>query len=75
MKELQTLQKESRSNSCIEHAIAIMEEEQAPEKLSQKISTISLTGKDKKVCATFDFRSRACSSRRKLNASIVVAAM
>lgn len=49
IKELQTLQKESRSNSCIEHAIAIMEEEQAPEKLSQKISTISLTAKDKKL--------------------------
>ena len=54
IKELQTLQKESRSNSCIEHALAIMEEEQAPEKLSQKISTISLTGKDKKVCGTFN---------------------
>ncbi|KAL3512073.1 hypothetical protein ACH5RR_024790 [Cinchona calisaya] len=48
IKELQTLHNASRSNSCIEHAIAVMEEEQAPENLSKKISTISLTGNDKK---------------------------
>lgn len=49
LKELKMLYNESRSNSCIEHAIGIMEEEKAPENLSKKISTISLTGKDKKL--------------------------
>jgi signal recognition particle subunit SRP68 len=49
LKELNILYNESRSNSCIEHAIGMMEEEKVPENLSQRISTISLTGKDKKV--------------------------
>ncbi|KAM7480211.1 hypothetical protein LguiA_028424 [Lonicera macranthoides] len=48
VKELKMLYSESRSNSCIEHAVGIMEEEKAPENLSNRISTISLTGKDKK---------------------------
>uniref|UniRef100_A0A5B6YLC3 Signal recognition particle subunit SRP68 n=1 Tax=Davidia involucrata TaxID=16924 RepID=A0A5B6YLC3_DAVIN len=48
MKELKTLYDDCRSNSCIEHATGIMEEEKAPENLSNKISTISLTGADKK---------------------------
>lgn len=46
---------DSRSNSCIEHATGIMEEEKAPEILSKKISTISLTGADKKVPYSFAF--------------------
>lgn len=49
IKELKTLYNESRSNSCIEHAKGIMEEEKAPENLSKKISNISLNGTDKKV--------------------------
>nr|GMD03465.1 signal recognition particle subunit SRP68 [Ipomoea batatas]GMD25912.1 signal recognition particle subunit SRP68 [Ipomoea batatas] len=47
--ELEVLSNESRSNSCIEHARGIMEEEKVPENLSKKISDISLTGNDKKL--------------------------
>lgn len=49
IKELKTLCNECRANSCIEHAMGIIEEEKAPENLSKKISTISLSGSDKKV--------------------------
>ncbi|MBA0821189.1 hypothetical protein Goarm_018060 [Gossypium armourianum] len=49
IKELKTLYDECRSYSCIEHATGIIEEVKAPENLSKKISTISLTGADKKV--------------------------
>ncbi|KAE8672278.1 Signal recognition particle-related / SRP-related isoform 3 [Hibiscus syriacus] len=49
VKELKTLYDESRSYSCIEHATGIIEEVKAPENLSKKISTISLSGADKKV--------------------------
>ncbi|CAL5373133.1 unnamed protein product [Camellia sinensis] len=49
IKELKMLYDDSRSNSCIEHATGIIEEEKAPENLSKKISTISLTGADKKL--------------------------
>ncbi|XP_021592487.1 signal recognition particle subunit SRP68 isoform X2 [Manihot esculenta] len=49
MKELKTLYNDCRSNSCIEHASGILEEEKAPEKLSEKVSAISLSGGDKKV--------------------------
>ncbi|KAI8001690.1 HEAT repeat-containing protein 6 [Camellia lanceoleosa] len=36
IKELKMLYDDSRSNSCIEHAIGIIEEEKAPENLSKK---------------------------------------
>lgn len=49
LKDLKVLYNESRSNSCIEHALGIMELEKAPEKLSEKISTMSLTAKEMKV--------------------------
>ncbi|KAI7981263.1 hypothetical protein LOK49_Contig55G00012 [Camellia lanceoleosa] len=49
IKELKMLYDDSRSNSCIEHATGIIEEEKAPENLSKKISRISLTRADKKV--------------------------
>lgn len=49
IKELKTLYNDCRSNICIEHATGVMEEEKAPENLSKKISSISLTGNDKKV--------------------------
>lgn len=49
LKDLKVLYNESRSNSCIEHALGIMELEKAPEKLSEKISTMSLTAKDTKL--------------------------
>lgn len=49
IKDLKTLYDDSRANSCIEHAIGVMEEEKAPENLSKKISSISLTGDNKKV--------------------------
>ncbi|KAA8531360.1 hypothetical protein F0562_006069 [Nyssa sinensis] len=48
MKELKMLYDDCRSNSCIEHATGIMEEEKAPENLSNKISSISLAGTEKK---------------------------
>ncbi|XP_052183397.1 uncharacterized protein LOC127795639 isoform X2 [Diospyros lotus] len=48
MKELKKLYDDSRSNSCIEHATGIIEEEKAPENLSKKMATISLTGANKK---------------------------
>lgn len=47
--ELKTLYNDCRSNICIEHATGVMEEEKAPENLSKKISSISLTGTDRKV--------------------------
>ncbi|KAI3455149.1 hypothetical protein Pfo_011812 [Paulownia fortunei] len=49
IKELKMLYNDCRSNICIEHATGIMEEEKAPENLSKKISSISLTGNDKKL--------------------------
>ncbi|KAL3631756.1 hypothetical protein CASFOL_024740 [Castilleja foliolosa] len=49
IKELKMLNNYCRSNICIEHATGIMEEVKAPENLSKKISSISLTGKDKKI--------------------------
>lgn len=49
IKDLKMLYNDCRSNSCIEHAMVIKEEEKAPEKLSQKISTMSLNGAHKKV--------------------------
>ncbi|KAK1358006.1 Signal recognition particle subunit SRP68 [Heracleum sosnowskyi] len=49
LKDLKVLYNESRSNSCIEHALGIMELEKAPEKLSEKISTMSLTAKEMKL--------------------------
>ncbi|KAF8378074.1 hypothetical protein HHK36_029409 [Tetracentron sinense] len=48
IQELKVLYDNCRSNSCIEHAAGIMEQETAPEKLSKGVSTISLTGADKK---------------------------
>ncbi|CAN1138253.1 Signal recognition particle subunit SRP68 [Linum perenne] len=44
IKELKDLYSECRSCSCIEHALGIMEEEKAPENLSNKISALSLSG-------------------------------
>ncbi|KAK1292128.1 hypothetical protein QJS10_CPB17g01627 [Acorus calamus] len=48
IQEMKTLSDSCRSNSCIEHAAGIMEEEKAPEKLSKGVSTISLTDAEKK---------------------------
>lgn len=50
LEELKTLHHQCRSNICIEHATGILEEQKIPEKLSKKISNMSLTGADKKVC-------------------------
>lgn len=44
IKDLEDLCYECRSNSCIEHAMGIMEEKRAPDNLSERISNISLTG-------------------------------
>ncbi|KAK1280378.1 hypothetical protein QJS04_geneDACA015065 [Acorus gramineus] len=48
IQEMKSLSDNCRSNSCIEHAAGIMEEEKAPEKLSKGVSTISLTDAEKK---------------------------
>ncbi|XP_010908216.1 uncharacterized protein [Elaeis guineensis] len=48
MRDLKVLSDNCRSNSCIEHAAGIIEEERIPEKLSKGVSTISLTGHEKK---------------------------
>lgn len=48
IKDMKVLSDNCRSNSCIEHAAGIMEEEKVPEKLSKGVSTISLTGHEKK---------------------------
>lgn len=48
IEDLKVLSDNCRSNSCIEHAAGIMEEERIPEKLSKGVSTISLTGHEKK---------------------------
>ncbi|GJZ02946.1 signal recognition particle subunit SRP68 [Tanacetum coccineum] len=48
IKELETLYNDCRSNSCIEHAMGIMEHEKAPEDLSKKISNVSISRSDKK---------------------------
>ncbi|CAL0325259.1 unnamed protein product [Lupinus luteus] len=44
VKELEDLCNECRSNSCIEHAVGIMEEKRTQENLSERVSNISLTG-------------------------------
>ncbi|XP_077227713.1 uncharacterized protein LOC143860782 isoform X3 [Tasmannia lanceolata] len=48
MQELKSLLDNCRSNSYIEHAAGIMEEEKAPEKLSKGVSSLSLEGAEKK---------------------------
>ncbi|CAL5400213.1 unnamed protein product [Camellia sinensis] len=67
IKKFKMLYDDSRSNSCIEHATGIIEEEKAPENLSKKISTISLTGADKEG---FDMFGR-CVGFVKFNADVV----
>ncbi|KQJ93876.1 signal recognition particle subunit SRP68 [Brachypodium distachyon] len=47
IQDLKALSDNCRSNSCIEHATGIMENESAPEKLSKGVSTMSL-GDDKR---------------------------
>ena len=51
MKELEDLCKESRSNSCIEHALGIREEKRDQENISERISNISLTGAERVLLA------------------------
>ncbi|WJX53836.1 hypothetical protein P8452_39788 [Trifolium repens] len=47
IKELEVLCNECRSNSCIEHALGIMEEKRTQENISEGISNISLTGAER----------------------------
>ncbi|CAK8579095.1 unnamed protein product [Lathyrus sativus] len=47
LKELEVLCNEARSNSCIEHALGIMEEKRTQENISEGISNISLTGAER----------------------------
>lgn len=47
IKELEVLCNECRSNSCIEHALGIIEEKRTQENISQGISDISLTGAER----------------------------
>ncbi|KAF9621578.1 hypothetical protein IFM89_023152 [Coptis chinensis] len=48
IQELKVLNNKCRSNICIEHAAGIMEEVKAPEKLSEGVSNISLSGAARK---------------------------
>ncbi|KAL5982923.1 hypothetical protein ACLOJK_017002 [Asimina triloba] len=48
LQDLKVLLNNCRSNSCIEHAAAIMEEEKGREKLSKGVSALSLKGAEKK---------------------------
>ncbi|KAM0879607.1 hypothetical protein ACQ4PT_034127 [Festuca glaucescens] len=48
IQDLKALSDNCRSNSCIEHATGIMEDENAPERLSKGVSTISLGDNKKK---------------------------
>lgn len=50
IQDLEALSFNCRSNSCIEHATGIMEDESAPERLSKGVSTISLGDDKRKVC-------------------------
>ena len=54
VKELGDLCNECRSNSCIEHALGIIEEKRTQENLSEGISNISLTGAER-VHLAFSF--------------------
>ncbi|WVZ21845.1 hypothetical protein V8G54_000389 [Vigna mungo] len=47
IKELEDLCNECRSNTCIEHALGIIEETKTQENLSEKVSNISLTGTER----------------------------
>ncbi|CAJ2676699.1 signal recognition particle subunit SRP68 [Trifolium pratense] len=47
IKELEVFSNECRSNSCIEHALGIMEEKKTQENISEGISNISLTGAER----------------------------
>ncbi|RYR44894.1 hypothetical protein Ahy_A08g041170 isoform C [Arachis hypogaea] len=47
IKDLEELCKQCRSNSCIEHALGIMEENKDQENISERISNISLTGAER----------------------------
>lgn len=47
VKELEDLCNECRSNSCIEHALGIIEDKKTQENLSEKVSNISLTGTER----------------------------
>lgn len=60
--DLKELSDNCRSSSGIEHASRIMEEEKIPEKLSKGVSTMSLTGREKKVFAGLSKHS--CPQRR-----------
>ncbi|CAM0950248.1 unnamed protein product [Alopecurus aequalis] len=48
VQDLKALSDSCRSNSCIEHATGIMEDESAPERLSTGVSTMSLADDKKK---------------------------
>ena len=50
IQDLKALSDNCRSNSCIEHATGIMEDEGAPERLSKGVSTMSLGDNKRKVC-------------------------
>uniref|UniRef100_A0A1D1YCY8 Signal recognition particle subunit SRP68 n=1 Tax=Anthurium amnicola TaxID=1678845 RepID=A0A1D1YCY8_9ARAE len=47
--DLKALIDNCRTNSCIEHATGIMEDEKAPEKLSEGVSSLALTKTGKKM--------------------------
>jgi len=54
IQDLKSLSDNCRSNSCIEHATGIMEEEIVPLKLSKGVSTMSLADDKTKVCFHYE---------------------
>jgi len=54
IQDLKSLSDNCRSNSCIEHATGIMEEEIVPLKLSKGVSTMSLADGKAKVCFHYE---------------------
>uniref|UniRef100_A0A0D9VSS3 Signal recognition particle subunit SRP68 n=1 Tax=Leersia perrieri TaxID=77586 RepID=A0A0D9VSS3_9ORYZ len=61
VQDLKALSDSCRSNSCIEHATGIMEEESVPEKLSKGVSTLSL-GDEKRKAVLSETRSQQAAS-------------
>ncbi|KAF0900191.1 hypothetical protein E2562_027550 [Oryza meyeriana var. granulata] len=58
VQDLKALSDSCRSNSCIEHATGIMEEESVPERLSKGVSTLSLGEGKRKEAFLLDMLER-----------------
>jgi hypothetical protein len=67
IQDLKSLSDNCRSNSCIEHATGIMEEEIVPLKLSKGVSTMSLADDKTKVC----FHYKICPCKHGIRLALV----